>query len=64
MVEKTMDKETVKLIVNAGLGTLLAILFGLNMYFAHQERQTQAAALEKQAEALQQIADTYTGVNQ
>jgi len=64
-----MTPDTIKLITNASIATVLAALIGLMMWLAHRERIAAMQdrdviyrqLLERQTESLEKIATTYAG---
>ena len=56
-----MNEQTIKLITQAGIGVLAIGALCFQMYLTHLRDKESLEALTKQADALQQIADVYTG---
>lgn len=65
----SMTPETIKMITNASIATVLAALIGLMLWLAHKERIAAMQdrdgiyrqLLERQTDSLEKIARTYAG---
>ena len=62
------NSKTVDLLIKAGIGAMLAVVLGLNLYWAHQERMKAKTdqmeelmpVLRELAEGVNRIAETYS----